>query len=96
VQEEAKVREVRGNERAHGRKDSGVGCRKGSYRQIAGAPSRGLLRESARMLDAAEDVFRLTQECAAGARQRDVMTAPIEQRDANLLQVANLLAERGL
>ena len=49
------------------------------------------------MLDATEDVFRLAQERAAGIRQRDVMTAPFEQRDANLhLEVANLLAERGL
>ena len=97
VQEEAKVREVRGDKRAQWRKDSDVGCRKGSYRQIAGAPSGGLLRESARMLDATKDVFRLTQEGAAGARQRDVMTTPIEQRDANRhLELANLLAERGL
>ena len=49
------------------------------------------------MVDATEDVFRLAQEGAAGARQRDVVTAPIEQGDANLrLEVANLLAERGL
>ena len=78
-------------------KDSDVGCRKGSYRQIAGAPSGGLLRESARMLDATKDVFRLAQEGAAGARQRDVVAAPIEQRDANLhLELADLLAERWL
>ena len=97
VQEEAEVREVRGNERAQCRKDSDVGCRKGSYRQIAGAPSGGLLRESACILDATENVFRLAQEGAAGARQRDVMTAPIEQRDANLhLELADLLAERRL
>ena len=49
------------------------------------------------MLDATEDVFRLAQERAAGICQRDVMTAPIEQRDANLhLEVADLLAERWL
>jgi len=49
------------------------------------------------MLDATEDVFRLAQEGAAGARQRNVMTAPIEQRDANLpLELADLLAERWL
>src|SRR4029453_10927423 len=49
------------------------------------------------MLDATKDVFRLAQEGAAGARQRDVMTAPIEQRDANLpLELADLLAERWL
>ena len=49
------------------------------------------------MLDATKDVFRLAQEGAAGARQRDVMTAPIEQRDADLyLELADLLAERGL
>ena len=49
------------------------------------------------MLDATKDVFRLAQECAAGICQRDVMTAPIEQRYANLrLELANLLAERGL
>jgi len=49
------------------------------------------------MVDATEDVFRLTQERAAGICQRDVMTAPIEQRDANLhLELANLLAERRL
>ena len=47
------------------------------------------------MVDATEDVFRLTQERAAGICQRDVMTAPIEQRDANLhLELADLLAER--
>ena len=97
VQEEAKVREVRGNERAQWRKDSDVGCRKGSYRQIAGTSRGCLLRESARMVDATEDVFRLAQEGAAGARQRDVVAAPIEQRDANLhLELANLLAERWL
>jgi hypothetical protein len=46
------------------------------------------------MLDATEDVFRLAQEGAAGIRERDVMTASIEQRDANLhLEVANLLTE---
>jgi hypothetical protein len=88
---------VRGDKRAQWRKDSDVGCWKGPYRQIAGAPSGGLLRESARMRNATEDVFRLTQEGAAGARQRDVMTAPIEQRDANLhLELADLLAERRL
>ena len=49
------------------------------------------------MLDATEDVFRLAQERAAGICQRDVMTAPIEQGDTNvLLKLANLLAERGL
>ena len=49
------------------------------------------------MLDAAEDIFRLAQEHAAGICQRDVMTAPIEQGEANLhLELANLLAERGL
>jgi len=49
------------------------------------------------MVDATEDVFRLTQERAAGICQRDVMTAPIEQRDANLhLELADLLAERWL
>ena len=49
------------------------------------------------MLDAAEDIFRLAQEHAAGICQRDVMTAPIEQRDANLhLELADLLAERRL
>ena len=97
VQDEAKVRQVRGNERAQWRKDSDVGCRKGSDRQIAGAPSGGLLRESPRMLDATEDVFRLAQEDAAGVRQRDVMAAPIEQRDANLrFELADLLAERWL
>ena len=59
--------------------------------------SGGLLLEPPRMLDATEDVFRLAQERAAGFCQRDVMTAPIEQGDANLhLEVANLLTERGL
>ena len=49
------------------------------------------------MLDATEDVFRLAQEGAAGICQRDVMTAPIEQVDTNVLfKLANLLAERGL
>ena len=97
VQKEAKVREVRGDKRAQWRKDSDVGCRKGSYRQIAGAPSGSLLREPARMLDATKDVLRLAQERTAGARQRDVMTAPIQQRDANLhLELADLLAERWL
>jgi len=49
------------------------------------------------MLDATEDVFRLAQERAAGISQRDVMTAPIEQGDTNvLLKLANLLAERRL
>jgi hypothetical protein len=49
------------------------------------------------MLDAPKDVFRLAQEGAAGARQRDVMTTPIEERDANLhLELADLLAERRL
>ena len=47
------------------------------------------------MLDATKDVFRLAQEGTAGARQRDVVAAPIEQRDANLhLELANLLAKR--
>ena len=84
VQDEAQVRQVRGDERAQWRKDSDVGRRKGSDRQIAGAPSGRLLRQPARMLDATEDVFRLAQEDAAGVRQRHVVTAPIEQRDANL------------
>ena len=84
VQDEAEVRQVRRDERAQRRKDSDVGCRKRSDRQIAGAPSGRLLREPPRMLDAAEDVFRLAQEDAAGVRQRHVMTAPIEQRDADL------------
>ena len=49
------------------------------------------------MLDATEDVFRLAQEGAAGIGQRHVMTAAIEQGDANRhLELANLLAERGL
>src|SRR4030095_672606 len=44
-----------------------------------------------------KDVFRLAQEGTAGARQRDVVAAPIEQRDANLhLELADLLAERWL
>jgi hypothetical protein len=49
------------------------------------------------MLDATEDVFRLAQEGAAGIGQRHVVTAPIEESDAHLdLELANLLAERGL
>jgi len=49
------------------------------------------------MLDATEDVFRLAQEGAAGIGQRHEMTAAIEQRNANRhLELANLLAERGL
>ena len=88
------MRQVRGDERAQWRKDSDVGSRKRSYRQIAGASSGGLFRESARMLDATEDVSRLAQEGAAGIRQRDVMTAPIEQCDANLhFEMADLLTE---
>jgi len=88
---------VRGDKRAQGRKDSDVGCRKGSHRQIPGASSRRLLREPTRMLDATEDVLRLAQEGAAGIGQRDVMPAPIEQRHANLcLELADLLAQRGL
>jgi hypothetical protein len=97
VQYEAEVRQVRGDKRAQWRKDSDVRGRKGSYRQIAGAPPGRLLRESARMLDATEDVFRLAQKGAAGSRQRHVMTAPIEQRHTNLsLELAYLLAERWL
>jgi hypothetical protein len=88
---------VCGDERAQWRKDADVGGRKGSDRQIAGAPSGSLLREPARMLDATEDVFRLAQEGAAGIRQCHMMTAPIEQGDTNgHLELANLLAERGL
>jgi hypothetical protein len=94
VQEEPKVRQVRGDERAQWRKDTDVGSRKGSYGQITGAPSGSLLRQSSRMFDATEDVFRLAQEGPAGSRQRDVMTASIEQRNADLhLEVANLLTE---
>ena len=86
-----------GHERAQWRKDSDVGRRKGSDRQIAGAPSGRLLREPPRMLDATEDVLRLAQEDAAGVRQRHVMTAPIEERDANLrFELPDLLAERRL
>ena len=49
------------------------------------------------MLDATEDVFRLAQEGAAGVGQRHMMTAAIEQCDANFpLEVADLLAERRL
>ena len=49
------------------------------------------------MIDASEDVFRLAQEHAPGVRQRHVMAAPIEQRDANLrFELPDLLAQRGL
>ena len=86
-----------GDERAQWRKNTNVGGRKGSDRQIAGAASGGLLREPARMLDPAEDVFRLAQEGAAGIGQRHVVTAAIEQGNANLsFELANLLTERGL
>ena len=85
------------DERAQWRKDSDVGCRKGSDGQIAGAPSGGLLRKPPRMLDATEDVLRLTQKDPAGVRQRHVMTAPIEERHANLrFELPDLLAERRL
>jgi len=97
VQDEAEVRQVRAYELAQWRKDSDVGCRKGSDRQIAGAPSGRMLRESPRMLDASEDVLRLTQENTAGVSERHVMTAPIEERDANLrFELPDLLAERRL
>ncbi len=97
VQDEAEVRQVRGDERAQWRKDSDIGCRKGSDRQIAGAPSGRLLREPPRMLDATEDVFRLAQEDTTGVRQRHVMAAPFEERDADLrFELADLLAERRL
>ena len=88
---------MRGYEWAQWRKDSDVGCRKGTDRQIAGAPSGRLLREPPRMLDATEDVFRLAQEDTAGVCQRHVMPAPFEERDANLrFELADLLAERRL
>lgn len=49
------------------------------------------------MVEATEDVFRLAQEDTAGVRQRHVMTAPIEERDANLrFELPDLLAERRL
>src|SRR5688572_32293375 len=97
VQDEAEVRQVCGDERAQWWKDSDVGGRKGSDGQIAGTPSGRLLRQPPRMLDATEDVFRLAQEGAAGIRQRHVMAAAIEQRDANLqFELPDLLAERRL
>ena len=91
------MRQVRAYEWAQWRNDSDVGCRKGSDRQIAGAPFGRLLREPPGMIEATENVFRLAQKDAAGIRQRHVMTAPIEQRDANLrLELPDLLAERRL
>ena len=49
------------------------------------------------MVDATEDVFRLAQEDTARVRQRHVMTAPIEERDANRrFELPDLLAERRL
>ena len=97
VQDQPQVRQVRGDERTQGRKDSDVGRRKCPDRQIAGASSGGLLRQPSRMIEATEDVFRLAQEHAAGVRQRHVMTAPIEQRDANFgFELPDLLAQRRL
>ena len=88
---------MRGYERAQWRKDSDVGCRKGSDRQIAGASSGRLLREPPRMVDATEDVFRLAQKDTTGVRQCHVMPAPFEERDANLrFELPDLLAERRL
>ena len=94
VQDEAEVRQVRAYEWAQWRKDSDVGGRKGSDRQIAGAPAGRLLGEPPRVFDASEDVLRLTQEDAAGVGERHVMTTPIEERDANLrFELPDLLAE---
>jgi hypothetical protein len=91
------VRQVRRHERAKCRQDAGIGRGKGSDRQIAGAPAGGLLCKPAGMVEPTEDVFHLPQEDTAGIGQRDVMTAPIEERDANLgFELPDLLAERRL
>ena len=87
------VRQMRGDERTQGWKDSNIGGRKRPDRQIAGASSGGLLRQTSRMIEASEDVFRLAQEHATGVGQRHVMAAPIEKRDANCrFELADLLA----
>jgi hypothetical protein len=97
VQDHAQVRQLRRHQRAQRRQDADIGRRKGPDREIAGAASRGLLRQPAGMLDPAENVFGLAQEDTPGVGQRHVMAAALEQGDPDRrLELADLLAERRL
>ena len=88
---------MRGNERTQDWKDPNIGGGKRSDRQIAGASSGCLLRQTPGMIEASEDVFRFAQEHATGVGQRHVMAAPIEKRDANgCFELTDLLAQRRL
>ena len=94
VQHDAQVRQVRGDQRAQRRQDAHIRGWKRAHGQVAGATVGGLLREAAGVVDAAEDVLRFAQEDAPGVGQRHVVTAAIEQHDADRrLELANLLAE---
>ena len=85
---------LRGNQRAQRRQDAHVSRGKRAHRQVAGAAVGRLLRQAAGVVDAAEDVLGFAQEDAAGVGQRHVVTAAIEQHDADRrLELANLLAE---
>ena len=88
---------MRSNERTQGGENSNIGGWKRPDRQVTRAPARGLLRQPSRMIEASENVFRLAQEHPSGVGQRHVMTAAIEQRDANFrFELPDLLAQRGL
>ena len=93
----AKIRQHLGQQRAKGRQDAGIRGREGADGQLARLPSRGLARQHARMLHAAEDVARLLQEDAACIGHRHAMVVALQQLHAEVgLQAADLLAQRGL
>src|SRR6185503_7859121 len=58
VQDQPEVGQMRRDKRAQGWKDANIGCRKGPHRQVASAAAGCLLRQTSRMIEASQDVFR--------------------------------------
>ena len=97
MENEPQVRQMRRDQRTQSGKDPNIGGGKRADGQIAGASAGCLLGKPSRMIEASENVFRLAQEHPTGVRQRHVMAAPLEQRDADFsFKLTDLLAERRL
>ena len=97
VEDQPQVGQARGHQWAQSRQDAHVRGRERAHRQLAGAAVGGALRQPPGMFDAAEDVLRLSQEDASRIRERHVMTAPLEQRHADVpFELSYLLAQGGL
>ena len=76
------------------RQNTDIRSRERSHRKIAGAAVSCLLRKPAGVLDASENLLRFTQEDTAGASQRHMMTAALEQSHPHYrFELPNLLTE---